>query len=145
MVKNTKVHFFYIDKATRIKNTGSLKHFIESIFKRERQRLSSINYIFCSDKTILTINEKYLGHDFYTDVITFDLSQNDEPIIAEVYISIDRVRENAKKLGISIKSEVHRVLFHAALHLSGYDDKKKKDIAKIRKKEDELLSRYFSA
>ena len=145
MLKKTKVHFFSLDRPTRLKNASNLKHFIESIFKQESQNLNAINYIFCSDKTILKINRKYLNHDFYTDVITFDLSQNDEPIIAEVYISVDRIRENAKKIGVSIKSEFHRVLFHAALHLSGYDDKKKKDIEIIRSKEDDLLFRYFNA
>ena len=143
--KIAKVHFFYTDQTTRLRNTSNLKHFIESIFKKEKQKLGSINYIFCSDKSILQINRKYLNHDFYTDVITFDLSQKDEPTIAEVYISIDRVRENAKKLGVTIASEVHRVLFHAALHLCGYDDKNKADIESIRKKENELLSRFLKA
>ena len=141
--KKAKIHFFYIDRPTRLRNATNLKHFIESIFRKENQKLNSINYIFCSDKSLLQINRKYLNHDFYTDVITFDLSQNDEPTIAEVYISIDRVRENAKKLEVSISAEAHRVIFHAALHLCGYDDKNKADIESIRKKEDELLSRYF--
>jgi len=142
--KKTKVHFFSHDIPTRLKNTTTLKHFIESIFKKEMQSLDSINYIFCTDKAVLEINKKYLNHDFYTDVITFDLSQNNKAITAEVYISIERIRDNAKQLGISIKSELHRVLFHAALHLCGYNDKKKKDKELMRKKEDELLTRYFS-
>ena len=141
-LKKPKINFFSYDRPTRVKNSSKLKHFIQSIFRLENQKLSSINYIFCSDKKILEVNRTYLNHDFYTDVITFDLSQKDEIVIAEVYISVDRVRENAKKLGVSIKSEFHRVLFHAALHLCGYDDKKKKDIEIIRKKEDELLSMY---
>jgi len=141
--KKTKVHFFSHDIRTGLKNTSRLKHFIESIFKQERQGLSSINYIFCSDKAILAINKKYLNHDFYTDVITFNLYPNNKSITAEVYISLERVRDNAKKLGVSIKSEFHRVLFHAALHLCGYNDKKKKDIEIMRKKEDSLLYKYF--
>ena len=139
-----KVHFFSHDVPTSLKNTANLKHFIESIFKKERQSLDSINYIFCSDKAILEINKKYLNHDFYTDVITFDLSTNNKAISAEVYISIERIRDNAKQLGISIKSELHRVLFHAALHLCGYNDKGIRDKEIMRKKEDQLLSKYFN-
>ena len=142
--KKTKIHFFSHDIHTNLKNATNLKEFIESIFKKEMQKLDSINYIFCSDKAVLEINKKYLNHDFYTDVITFNLSSNNKPISGEVYISIERVRDNAKQLGVSIKSELHRILFHAALHLCGYNDKKKKDKELMRKKEDELLTRYFS-
>jgi probable rRNA maturation factor len=141
--KKAKVHFFSHDIPTRLKNTAGLKDFIELIFKKELQSLESINFIFCSDKVILEINKQYLNHDFYTDVITFDLSHNNKAITAEVYISIQRIRDNAKQLGISIKSELHRVLFHAALHLCGYNDKKKKEKELMRKKENELLSEYF--
>ena len=142
--KRTKVHFFSPDIRSSLRNTATLKLFIESIFKGERRGLNSINYIFCSDKTLLEINKKYLNHDFYTDVITFNLSSNNKPINAEVYISVDRVRDNAKKLGVSINSELHRVLFHAALHLCGYNDKKKKEIEIMRTKEDVLLTKYFN-
>ena len=142
--KKTKVHFFSHDIPTRLKNTANLKHFIESIFKIEMQSLGSINYIFCSDRVILEINKKYLNHDFYTDVITFDLSPDNKTISAEVYISIERVRDNAKQLGLSIKSELHRVLFHAALHLCGYNDKNKKDEEIMRKRENDLLAKYFN-
>lgn len=143
--KKTKVHFFSPEIRSSLRNTGSLKLFIESIFRKEQRRLSSISYIFCSDKTLLEINKKYLNHDFYTDVITFNLSPNNAIITAEVYISLERVRDNAKSLGVSIRSELHRVLFHAVLHLCGYNDKMKKDIEVMRKKEDILLAKYFSA
>ena len=142
--KKTKIHFFSHDIDTSLRNTPNLKHFIELIFKTESKSLDSINYIFCSDKAVLEINKKYLNHDFYTDVITFDLSRNNKAITAEVYISIERIRENAKQLGISIKSELHRVLFHAALHLCGYNDKGIKDKEIMRKKEDQLLTKYFN-
>jgi len=141
--KRTKVHFFSFDDRVQIKNITSLKKFITAIFRQERHKLHSINYIFCSDKTILNINKKYLNHDFLTDVITFELSKKDEPITAEVYISVDRVRDNARTIGVSMKSELHRVLFHAVLHLCGYNDKRKKDIEVMRKKEDSLLQKYF--
>jgi rRNA maturation RNase YbeY len=140
----TKVYFFSHDISTSLGNATKLKHFIESIFKKELQKLDSINYIFCSDKVILEINKKYLNHDSYTDVITFDLSRDDEGISAEVYVSIERIKDNAKELGLTIRSELHRVLFHAALHLCGYNDKKKKDREIMRKKEGELLIKYFN-
>ena len=143
--KKTKVQFFSPEIRSSLRNTDNLKLFIESIFRKEQRRLSSINYIFCSDRTILEINKKYLNHDFYTDVITFNFSPSNATITAEVYISLERVRDNAKKLGVSIKSELHRVLFHAVLHLCGYNDKKKKDLEQMRKKEDLLLSQYFNA
>ena len=142
--KKTKVHFFSYDTPTSLKNTANLKQFIESIFKNEMQNLNSINYIFCSDRVILEINKKYLNHDFYTDVITFDLSPDNKAISAEVYISIERIRDNAKQLRLSIKSELHRVLFHAALHLCGYNDKKEKDKEIMRKRENELLAKYLN-
>ena len=142
--KKTKVRFFSYDISPNLKNATKLKHFIESIFKMEMQSLDSINYIFCSDKAVLEINKKYLNHDFYTDVITFDLSPDNKAISAEVYISIERISDNAKQLGLSIKSELHRVIFHAALHLCGYNDKKKKDKEIMRKSENELLNKYFN-
>ena len=141
--KKAKVRFFSNDVQTSLRNRSTLKEFIESIFKKENKRLDFINYIFCSDKNLLTINKKFLNHDFYTDVITFNLSENNQHISAEVYVSIDRVRDNAKKIGTSINSELHRVLFHAALHLCGYDDKKKIEIERMRRKEEELLAKYF--
>jgi len=142
--KKTKIYFYSHDIPTNLKNATNLKEFIESIFKKEMQKIDSINYIFCSDKAVLEINKKYLNHDFYTDVITFNLSSNNKPISGEVYISIERVRDNAKQLGVSIKSELHRILFHAALHLCGYNDKKKKDKEIMRKRENELLVKYFN-
>lgn len=138
-----KVYFFSLDARPGIRNTGYLKKFIESIFRKENHRLNTISYIFCSDKKILEINKKYLSHYFYTDVITFDLSTDKKSISAEVYISVDRVRDNARNLGVTIKSELHRVVFHAVLHLCGYDDKKKSKMGKMRRKEDELLSSFF--
>jgi rRNA maturation RNase YbeY len=89
----------------------------------------------------LEINQKYLEHDFYTDIITFDLSETGA-VRGEIYISIDRVRENARKLGVSFKSELHRVIFHGMLHLCGYNDKTKAEKEKIRAKEDQYLNKY---
>ncbi len=133
---------FYFEKGAWLSNRTGLKHFIETLFKKEGKRLSSINYIFCSDKRLLEINRQYLRHDYYTDIITFDLSESDQTV-AEVYISIDRVRDNAKSLGTSFKEELHRVIFHGALHLCGHGDKAKREKEKMREKEDYYISLYF--
>lgn len=138
----SKVWFFFENKNFSFQNRNPLKAFIEYIFKTEGKKLGSLNYIFCSDNRLLEINQKFLRHDFYTDIITFDLSDS-LAISAEVYISIDRVKQNAKNLGISFKSELHRIIFHGALHLCGYKDKSRREKEKIRKKEDYYLSRYF--
>ena len=138
----TRIYFFFEQKNFSLENRSVLKNFIESIFKKERKRLFSINYIFCSDKRLLQINRQFLNHDFYTDIITFDLSQADSTQ-AEIYISIDRVRDNAKSLNTSFKSELHRVVFHGALHLCGFRDKTKGEKTKMREREGYYLNLYF--
>lgn len=137
----TKVRFFFEHKKFSLEKRAELKAFIEYLFKREKKKLSSINYVFCSDKRLLEINRQFLNHDFYTDIITFDLSESDSTQ-AEIYISIDRVKDNAKSLGTSFKSELHRVIFHGALHLCGYKDKTQAEQLKMRQKEAFYLSRY---
>lgn len=104
--------------------------------------MDSINYIFCTDNALLKINRQFLNHDFYTDIITFDLSESTS-VRAEVYISVDRVKDNAQEIGVSFKSEVHRVIFHGALHLCGYKDKSKKEKEKMRRKEEFYLKKYL--
>ena len=137
----TKVRFFFEHKKFSLEKRAELKAFIEYLFKREKKKLSSINYVFCSDKRLLEINRQFLNHDFYTDIITFDLSESDSTQ-AEIYISVDRVKDNAKSLGTSFKSELHRAIFHGALHLCGYKDKTQAEQLKMRQKEAFYLSRY---
>ena len=127
-----------------LKNRKGLKAFIFSLFSKEERVLNEMNIIFCSDDYLLEINKQHLQHNFYTDIITFDLSESKSgPITAELYISIDRVKENAFILSTKFTLELHRVIFHGALHLCGYGDKSKKNIAIMRAKEDEYLSLYF--
>jgi probable rRNA maturation factor len=141
MPSKSKVCFFFQNTKIHLANRSYLKKFILYIFKKERKETESINLIFCSDKALLKINQEYLKHNYYTDIITFDLSENDK-IRAEIYISTDRVKENAKNIGISFKSELQRVIFHGVLHLCGYNDKTKAEINKIRAKEDYYLNKY---
>ena len=142
MPSKSKVCFFFEQRGFTLQNRAGLKTFIESLFKKEKKRLTSINYIFCSDKRLLEINQQFLRHDYYTDIITFDLSESDSTQ-AEIYISIDRVRDNAKAESVSFKSELHRVIFHGALHLCGYKDKSKAESKIMREKEGLYIEKYF--
>ena len=138
----SKVYFFFqvpISLQDRVK----LKKFIESIFKKEKKKIQSLNYVFCTDEELLKINRQYLNHDFYTDIISFELSKKDEPAEGDIYISIDRIRDNALSLGEPLYKELHRVIFHGALHLCGYKDKTRSQSLEMRNKEEEYLSRYF--
>jgi len=139
----TKIHFHFLQEGFSLSERSSLKSFIEALFKKEKKRLQGLNYIFCSDGYLLEINKQYLKHDFYTDIITFGLSEPGEPINAEIYISVDRVRENAGQFKTTLKKEMHRVIFHGALHLCGYRDKKKEEGILMRQMEDKYISVYF--
>lgn len=102
-----------------------------------------INYVFVSDEALLDMNRQYLDHDTYTDIITFDLSAQDkELVIGDIYISIDRVKENAVTLGLPYASERLRVILHGALHLSGFGDKAKKQKEEMRALEEKWMKKY---
>lgn len=145
MPTNTPAHvyFHFLKGSNSLSGRTRLKSFITTVFRKEKKRLREIHYIFCSDDYLLEINRQHLQHDYYTDIITFGLSDPGQPIQAEVYISIDRVRDNARQLNYSIKEELHRVVFHGALHLCGYKDKRAKDQRIMRKMEDKYLRLYF--
>ena len=126
-----------------LKQRRLLKKFIIQLFIKEEKPLHSIDIIFCSDEYLLEINKQHLQHDFYTDIITFDLSESSaNPIIGELYISIDRVKDNAALRDEKFSTELLRVIFHGLLHLCGFKDKKAKDIKTMRQKEDEYLGLY---
>ena len=122
-----------------LRDRTRLRKFLLSLFKKEGKRLGELQYIFCSDDYLLAINRQYLDHDFYTDIITFDLSEKGQSINAEIYISVDRVRENAREYGSAVKEELHRVIFHGALHLCGYKDKTPTQVKEMRKMEKKYL------
>ena len=98
-----------------------------------------VGYVFCSDEFLLKMNRQFLDHDFYTDIITFPLSETDQEIEAEIYISVDRVKDNAAKLKVDFSEELNRVIFHGVLHLMGYKDKSKADKETMHGKENERL------
>lgn len=139
-----EVTFRYADRKLVLAQKTAIQAFVETIFKKEKKKLAHINYVFCSDAYLLNINRDFLSHDYYTDIITFGLSEPGEPVEAEIYISVDRVKDNAVQLGVSFKEEMLRVIFHGALHLCGYKDKKKSDITLMREKENHYLSTYLT-
>ena len=142
MRKKVSIQFHFLIPGT-LPNREGLKKFILSIFKKEKKILGELNIVFCSDEYLLGLNRQFLRHDFYTDILSFALSEAKEPLFAEIYISLDRVRENAKISGTTQKEELHRVIFHGILHFCGYKDKSGPDKRKMRFMEDKYLSTYL--
>ncbi|MGE7773143.1 rRNA maturation RNase YbeY [Chitinophaga sp. NPDC101104] len=139
------INFTLHEVKVQLKERTRLKAFLKELFRREGQGLKNLHYVFCSDEYLLTINQEFLQHDTYTDIVTFELSENPDITEGEIYISIDRVRENAVKFKVSENYELHRVIFHGALHLCGFRDKSRKEEAIMREKEDENLKLYFES
>jgi rRNA maturation RNase YbeY len=137
------IHFHYLSEPFHFTNRTQLKGYLTRIAKREKQRIDTLNYIFCDDQYLLSINQQYLNHDTYTDIITFQLNPKGEPLLSDIYISVERVKENATTHNTSFTQELHRVIFHGLLHLCGYKDKTKKDQEEMRKQEDRCLEEYF--
>lgn len=137
-----KISFFFLQKPWSLKKRGLLKQFIYFIFKSEKKKINNLNFIFCSDEYLLKINQEYLNHNDYTDVITFNLSATHSEIVGEIYISLDRVKENAKVFNNPFSKELLRVIFHGLLHLCGYNDKAKSDKEAMKAMEDYYLKKY---
>ncbi|WEK36889.1 MAG: rRNA maturation RNase YbeY [Candidatus Pseudobacter hemicellulosilyticus] len=142
MTKPSSVVSFHYLVPVSLKERTRLQAFIVQLFKKEKKALGGLTYIFCSDDYLLEINKQYLQHDYFTDIITFDLSTTPASIEGEIYISVDRVRDNAQQFNTSITRELHRVIFHGALHLCGYKDKTPKEEVLMRKMEDKYLRLY---
>ena len=140
---NEKVEFHTHEVSVSLRNRKKLKSFISSIIKDETGKKAAISFVFCSDEYLLKINQQYLNHDYFTNVITFDLSEAGSIITGEIYISIDRVKDNAAVNKTSFIKELHRVIFHGALHLAGQTDITPAQSKQMRKMEDFYLSKYF--
>lgn len=135
------VNFFAEDISFNLKQKGLVRTWIRNTIIAEKHRLRLLNFIFCSDDYLLNINQQYLNHDTYTDIITFDNSDAKQEIVGDIFISLDRIRENAKELDINETDELHRVMIHGTLHLLGYPDKGKSAKALMTEKEDLYLSK----
>jgi len=136
------VYFFKEDIRFRLNQAGALKKWIGRFFSDHKIQIQNINYIFCSDPYLRNLNKKYLQHDYFTDVITFDNSIEKGKTEGDIYISIDRVRANAEKYKTTFEDELLRVIIHGALHLTGYDDKSESQKKAMRMMEDQWLSVY---
>ena len=132
------IRFFTKDLKFDLKDKLPLKRWMKTVVEEHGCRVGDINVILCNDPTILEINQQFLGHDYYTDIITFDYSE-EETINGELYISVDTVRENAKEYGEDFPDELHRVIIHGMLHLCGLDDHCDEDIAEMRAAENSAL------
>ena len=135
------IHLFEEGVTLKIKNKLNIKKWLKETIEKEGYKLGELNYIFCSDEYLHQMNVSYLNHDTLTDIITFDNSDVEGKIIGDIFISIDRVTENAKKFDVEFTDELNRVMVHGALHLVGYKDKKKEEQEKMRAKENYYLKR----
>lgn len=134
-----RISFHYQFPSFRIKNKKRLTDWILLIAFLSKREIEKIDFIFCHDQYLLALNKKFLSHKNYTDVLTFNYSEKNKSITAEIYISTDRVRENAKLFSISFEQELNRVMIHGILHCMGYNDKNAHDRKKMRSKEDQCL------
>lgn len=134
------IHFFSEDISFSLDNEESSKAWIELVLQKEGFEAENINYIFCSDKHLLELNKEYLNHDSLTDIITFEHSEKGTNLEADIFISIDRVRENAASLKKEFANELHRVIIHGLLHLFGLQDRTEVEKQEMREKEDASLS-----
>ncbi len=137
------IFFNKADKGSSLANRILLKSFIEKQLRKEGIAIEALQYVFCSDDYLLNINKQFLNHDYYTDIISFDLSEEKGVLIGDIYISVDRVKENAKTHGNKYLHELLRVIFHGALHFCGYKDKKPVDAKLMRSMEDKWLKAYL--
>ena len=133
------IRFFKEDCSVVLKNRALLRDWFINTAKAESNSIKELNYVFCSDAYLLEMNQSYLNHDSYTDIITFDNSETDMKVLGDIFISIDRIRENAKNFGVTETDELHRVMIHGLLHLLGYGDKSKTEKAKMTEKENYYL------
>lgn len=135
----SKTIFFHIEEIDfKIKKKKKIRNWLTELAQTEDKTIEELNYIFCSDDYLLEVNRAHLNHDYYTDVITFDYCENNA-ISGDIFISIDRIKENAQTFDKSFKNELKRVMAHGLLHLMGYKDKNEADAQQMRKMEDFAL------
>jgi rRNA maturation RNase YbeY len=134
------IHYFSKNNFI-LKNKLKRKKWLKNTVENEKTQLGEINYIFCSDEQLLEINREYLQHDFYTDIITFDYRENNI-ISGDIFISTDRIKENAEINQENFEDELNRVMVHGILHIIGYKDKTESDSMLMRKKEDQYINTY---
>ncbi len=138
---NNNINFNNINKRPRF-NKEKVALWLNLVAVHEKAQIESLSYNLCSDDYLLQVNIDHLGHNYYTDIITFDLSDRKGFIEGDLYLSIDRIKDNAKLNGVMFEEELLRVMVHGLLHLLGYGDKSKKEIIEMRAKEAKYLAQY---
>lgn len=136
------IRFFNEDVLYKLPQKLATRQWLKQQAEREGYAVGDLNYIFCSDEHVLQVNRDYLQHDYYTDIITFDQSEDEGKIEGDIFISVERVVDNASHLGVRTEQEMRRVLAHGLLHLCGYSDKTSEEEIQMRAKEEEWL-RYL--
>ena len=136
-----QITFFEEDIQYKLKDKTKVRQWIKDTIAAEGYQLDELTYIFCSDAYLLQINQQYLNHDTFTDIITFDNSIEKKTVTGDIFISIDRIRENAAKFDQTVANELHRVIIHGVLHLLGYKDKSPADKKKMTQMEDKYLDK----
>jgi rRNA maturation RNase YbeY len=137
------ITFNYLNHSFSLRNRKKIKVYLQKKLNEEGKTIERINYVFCDDAYLLEMNKQYLNHDTLTDIITFELSADGDALVSDIYISVERVKENARFFKVKFHDELLRVIFHGALHLAGFKDKKKADKSVMREKEDEWLQQYL--
>ncbi|MFK7972389.1 MAG: rRNA maturation RNase YbeY [Bacteroidia bacterium] len=139
MIENSEISFHIEDIPFELKEPELLISWLKEIASESSFSIGEMNYVFCSDEYVLALNKEHLDHDYYTDILTFPYQAN--PIMSDIYISIDRVRDNAHSLKQDFERELHRVMAHGLLHLLGYDDHGEEAIVAMRKAEEGALKK----
>ena len=139
------IHYFEETVKSRLKDKRKLSAFLKNLIAEHLDvKTAELSYVFCDDEYLLEKNRQFLDHDTLTDIITFDLSESDNELVSDIYISVVRVAENAEKFKVSYNTQLHRVIFHGVLHLCGFKDKAPKDKALMREMEQQCLQNYFT-
>ena len=137
--------YFFSEKINfELKEKLNRKRWLKNIATKAGFNIKELNYVFCSDEYLYQINLEYLNHETYTDIITFDNSEKEFDLSGDIFISIERINENAKTHNQEIETELSRVLAHGLLHLMGYKDKTKEESTLMRQKEEESINLYFT-
>ncbi|MCU0429448.1 MAG: rRNA maturation RNase YbeY [Cytophagaceae bacterium] len=136
------ISFFSTDVSRKVKQSRKLRQWLEAVALQERKKIAELNYMLCSDEYLYSINVNYLQHHTYTDIITFDNGEEQGIIEGDIFISLERVVDNASKYSVSTDNELLRVMAHGLLHLCGYKDKNEKQSREMRRKEDAAIALF---
>lgn len=136
------IRFFYHEIRGNIRNKAGIKKWLQNTAVEYQRKIESLDIVFCSDEYLYYLNKEFLNHDYYTDIITFGYEAEDRPIIAELYISLDRIKDNAQKYKVTINQEARRVIIHGLLHLLGNADDTDEKMKKMKFLEDKCLQGF---